>query len=60
MEYVLEPFIAFGALLRDDPEASRFYDACTPAQRQAIIRQLPLQTPETMPAFVSHLPSAVF
>ena len=31
---------AFGALLRQYPQSSRFYNSCTPQQRQAILDQL--------------------
>lgn len=55
MELDLKPAIAFGTLLREDPEASRYYDGCTPAQRQEIILRLHQIPIEEMPAFVAGL-----
>ncbi len=50
---------AFGALLQQNAQASAFYDACTPEQRRAIRAQLHgIADPESMKAFVDHLPSA--
>lgn len=50
---------AFGVLLRQNPQSSRFYDSCTPQQRQAILDQLPKMTsPAQLQGFVDHLPSA--
>ena len=49
----------FGTLLRQYPQSSRFYDRCTPQQRQAILDQLPKLTPQAqLQGFVEHLPSA--
>lgn len=54
-----EPAAAFGELLRQNPKAAQFYDSCTPAQRQAILLQLPeLRTDSQLRAFVDNLPSA--
>lgn len=50
---------AFGTLLRQYPQSSRFYDSCTPQQRQAILDQLSQLTSHTqIQGFVEHLPSA--
>ncbi len=50
---------AFGILLEKNPQAARFYDNCTPEQRQAILLQLPQITSQAqLQAFVDHLPSA--
>ncbi|MCI7660458.1 hypothetical protein [Flintibacter sp.] len=49
----------FGALLRQYPQSSRFYDSCTPQQRQAILDQLSQLTSHAqIQGFVEHLPSA--
>ena len=49
----------FGTLLRQYPQSSRFYDRCTPQQRQAILDQLPKLTSQAqLQSFVEHLPSA--
>lgn len=50
---------AFGALLRQYPQSSRFYDSCTPQQRQVILEQLSQLTSQAqLQGFVEHLPSA--
>ena len=52
----IQPAILFGTLLRENDAAARFYDSCTPLQRQAILCRLPsLTTPEEMRAFVDQL-----
>ncbi|WP_151075923.1 hypothetical protein [Flintibacter sp. KGMB00164] len=49
----------FGALLRQYPQSSHFYDSCTPQQRQAILDQLSQLTSQAqLQGFVEHLPSA--
>ena len=49
----------FGTLLRQYPQSSRFYDSCTPQQRQAILGQLSQLTSHAqIQGFVEHLPSA--
>ena len=59
MSFDLEPAVTFGALLRQNPKAARFYDRCTPEQRQAILLQLPeMKTESQLRAFVDNLPSA--
>ena len=46
-------------LLRQDPRAARFYDSCTPEQKQAILLQLPeMKSDSQLRAFVANLPSA--
>lgn len=50
---------AFGILLRQNPQASRFFDSCTPTQKEAIMAQLPQLTSQAqLKGFVEHLPSA--
>lgn len=59
MQQTRYPAHSFHALLRTHPEAARFYDRCTPAQKQAIAHQLAaLRTPDQLTAFVRDLPSA--
>ena len=41
MNHANNQLAAFGVLLRQNPQSSRFYDSCTPQQRQAILDQLP-------------------
>lgn len=49
----------FGTLLRQYPQSSRFYNSCTPQQRQAILEQLSQLTSHAqIQGFVEHLPSA--
>lgn len=49
----------FGALLQQYPQSSRFYNSCTPQQRQAILDQLSQLTSQAqLQGFVEHLPSA--
>lgn len=49
----------FGDLLQQYPQSSRFYDSCTPQQRQAILDQLSQLTSQAqLQGFVEHLPSA--
>ena len=58
MSFNLEPAVAFGELLRQDPRAA-FYDSCTPEQKQAILLQLPeMKSDSQLRAFVANLPSA--
>lgn len=55
----LEPAVAFGELLRQNPRAAQFYDNCTSEQRQAILLQLPeMKSVNQLQAFVDNLPSA--
>ncbi len=66
MDTAMQQATAFGALLRQNPQAARFYDSCTPQQRQAILEQLsaklneicsqvPLYQPLTLRAYDSGL-----
>ena len=48
--------LVFQSCLRRNREAARFFDACTPGQKEAILSQL--DKVEHMDAFVRHLPSA--
>lgn len=49
----------FGALLQQYPQSFRFYNSCTPQQRQAILDQLSQLTSQAqLQGFVEHLPSA--
>lgn len=50
------PAVQFGALLQENTDAAQFYARCTPAQRQAILRQL--YNVPSVEAFVQNLPSA--
>ena len=47
--------LVFQSCLRRNREAARFFDACTPGQKEAILSQL--DKVEHMDAFVRHLPS---
>lgn len=46
--------LVFQSCLRRNREAARFFDACTPGQKEAILSQL--DKVEHMDAFVRHLP----
>ena len=48
--------LVFQSCLRRNREAARFFDACTPGQKEASLSQL--DNVEHMDAFVRHLPSA--
>ena len=51
--------VTFGELLQKNPQASAFYDRCTPEQRNAILLQLGQITSRSqLRAFVDNLPSA--
>jgi len=43
----------FGELLRENESAARYYDACTPEERQALL--LKLDQVEDLPSFVASL-----
>lgn len=59
MDQVNHQLETFGTLLRQYPQSSRFYDSCTPQQRQAILEQLSQLTSHAqIQGFVEHLPSA--
>jgi hypothetical protein len=59
MNQSLEHAAAFGAMLRENPQAAHFYDHCTQEQRNAILLQVHmLNSPDKLKAFVDNLPSA--
>lgn len=59
MDLNMNAAVTFGELLQKNPQASAFYDRCTPAQRQAILLQLGQMTSQSqLQAFVDNLPSA--
>lgn len=59
MDQTTHQLETFGALLRQYPQSSRFYNSCTPQQRQAILEQLSQLTSQAqLQGFVEHLPSA--
>lgn len=47
--------MAFGALLRENPEAARAYDACTPQERQRLLLLIERTPPEQVESLVSSL-----
>jgi len=47
--------MAFGTLLRDNPEAARIYDACTPQEKQRLLLRIESTPAEKMEALVSSL-----
>ena len=59
MDINMNAAVTFGELLQKNPQASAFYDRCTPAQRQAISLQLSqVNTQSQLKAFVDNLPSS--
>ena len=59
MDQSLEHATAFGAMLRANPQAAKFYDHCTQEQRNAILLQMGQMTSQSqLRAFVDNLPSA--
>ena len=53
------PDAAFQGCLQSHPSAARFYQNCSPQQKQAILSQLhQLSTPQQVRSFAAHLPSA--
>ncbi len=59
MDITMNAAVTFGELLQHNPQASAFYDRCTPEQRQAILLQLGQMTNQSqLQAFVDNLPSA--
>ena len=59
MDLNMNAAVTFGELLQKNPQASAFYDRCTPEQRNAILLQVHmLNTPDKLKAFVDNLPSA--
>lgn len=59
MEHDLSAAFAFGALLRDDPNAAKIYDSCTPAQKQKILLQVQHTSAADLKDFVGHLDAAL-
>lgn len=59
MDLNMNAAVTFGELLQKNPQASAFYDRCTPEQRQAILLQLgQMSSQAQLQAFVDNLPSA--
>ena len=59
MDLNMNAAVTFGELLQKNPQASAFYDRCTPEQRQAILLQMSQMTSQSqLRAFVDNLPSA--
>lgn len=59
MEHDLSAAFAFGALLRDDPNAAKIYDSCTPAQKQKILLQVQHTSAADLKDLVGHLDAAL-
>ena len=58
MDLNMNAAVTFGELLQANPQASAFYDRCTPEQRRAILLQLGQITSRSqLRAFVDNLPS---
>ena len=58
MDVNLRSAVNFGEMLRKNPQASAFYDRCTPEQRSAILLQMGQMTSQAqLRAFVDNLPS---
>jgi len=59
MDVNMNAAVTFGEMLQHNPQASAFYDHCTPEQRRAILSQLGRVTSQSqLRAFVDNLPSA--
>lgn len=59
MDVNLNAAVTFGELLQKNPQASAFYDRCTPDQRQAILLQMSqMDSRAQLKAFVDNLPSS--
>lgn len=59
MDLNVNAAVTFGELLQKNPQASAFYDRCTPEQRQAILFQLSRITSQSqLRAFVDNLPGS--
>ena len=57
MDVNMNAAVTFGELLQKNPQASAYYDRCTPVQRQAILLQLGQMTSQSqLRAFVDNLP----
>ncbi|KAF5028875.1 hypothetical protein QVN85_14120 [Oscillibacter valericigenes] len=57
MDNDISSALAFGALLRENPEAARIYDSCTPQQKQQLLLQIQSIPIEGIASFVSQLSS---
>ena len=57
MDNDISSALAFGALLRENPEAARIYDSCTPQQKQQLLLQFQSIPIEGIASFVSQLSS---
>ena len=57
MDNDISSALAFGALLRGNPEAARIYDSCTPQQKQQLLLQIQSIPIEGIASFVSQLSS---
>ena len=55
MDNGISSAMAFGTLLRENPEAARIYDACTPQQKQRLLLQIESTPAEQMESLVSRL-----
>jgi len=55
MDNGISSAMAFGALLRDNPEAARIYDACTPQEKQRLLLRIESTPAEKMESLVSSL-----
>ena len=59
MDLNMNAAVTFGQLLHHNPQASAYYDRCTPKQREAILLQLGQMTSQSqLQAFMDNLPSA--
>lgn len=59
MDSGISSAMAFGALLRENPEAARIYDTCTPQQKQRLLLQIQSTPADRMESFVSQLSAAL-
>lgn len=57
MDNDISSALAFGALLRENPEAARIYDSYTPQQKQQLLLQIQSIPIEGIASFVSQLSS---
>lgn len=55
MDNGISSAMAFGTLLRDNPEAARIYDACPPQEKQRLLLRIESTPAEKMEALVSSL-----
>lgn len=59
MDSGISSAMAFGALLRENPEAARIYDTCTPQQKQRLLLKIESIPADSMESFVSQLSAAL-